>query len=437
MAFGLVFAVWAAHLAYPLQRLQAWRWSVAGHAIPAYYFLVVGPIMAAGILALAQRRPRGWAALWWLLPAICLPGIAASADPAWSARQWASWIVRGPLPGAILFATVGGSEIEPLLKRWVYPVVVFAVLLGLGEVFLRRSVLWNDLRNDVPAVSRQDDPFYRPADHKNVLTVSLPPQGTQGNRVPYAAILVAFLPLTLVWLEGSQASARPFQGAVSGAIIAVLLLAQVRAAWLATAATLGVMVALNRGTASRRLTLPVLTALAFLAAAVAVPSTRRDLLLRIDSFHLRENSISQRLSALETARILLVRGGRGVGFGMFPTAARAYYNSPLPWNGTPDNQYLRWAIESGLPSLTLLAAFFFGLIRACLRQLRRMKDAAQVQIYNALLAGWAGMAAMFLFFDGFYWGACNMTFWSLLGLLATCLKTSSDYRPALVESSKW
>jgi len=29
----------------------------------------------------------------------------------------------------------------------------------------------------------------------------------------------------------------------------------------------------------------------------------------------------------------------------------------------------------------------------------------------------------FLFFDGFYWGACNMTFWMLLGLFAACTKS--------------
>ena len=119
MAAGLVFAVWAAHLAYPLQRLQAWRWNVGGHLIPVYYFLVVGPIVAAAALAFARRRPSGWAVLWWLLPAVCLPGIVGSADPGWSVRQWASWIVRGPLPGAVLFGEVDGSEVGALLKRWV------------------------------------------------------------------------------------------------------------------------------------------------------------------------------------------------------------------------------------------------------------------------------------------------------------------------------
>ena len=133
-------------------------------------------------------------------------------------------------------------------------------------------------------------------------------------------------------------------------------------------------------------------------------------------------TIRERLDILETTTVLKKRGLVGVGFGQFPTASRTYYPSVRIWRGTPDDQYLRWAIENGIPSLLLLIAFFVGIIRAGWAEIRGMKDVQDADFYKSLLAGWFGLSVTFLFFDGFYWGACNMTFWALLGMFAACLK---------------
>ena len=74
--------------------------------------------------------------------------------------------------------------------------------------------------------------------------------------------------------------------------------------------------------------------------------------------------------------------------------------------------------------------FLGGLVRAIWRKIKTIQDPETAGLYKALLAGWVGIAATFLFFDGFYWGACNMTFWCFLGLAATCLKTEPARRRA-------
>jgi O-antigen ligase len=115
----------------------------------------------------------------------------------------------------------------------------------------------------------------------------------------------------------------------------------------------------------------------------------------------------------------------GVGYGQYPAVYRPHYSGPFPDDPIPDNQYLRWLIENGVLGLTSLVAFLGGIVAAGWRRIQTMADPIQADFYKALLAGWAGIATTFLFFDGFYWGASNMTFWSFLGLFATCLKPQS------------
>lgn len=198
--------LWGLNLGYPINQLQHMRWTFLGYLIPIYYFFTVLPMIGAAALALAFKRNwTKWELIWWMLPLICLPGILHSGNPIWSSRQWLSWIVRGIIPGGIIFL-VAHREVKVLLLHWVYPVIIAAALLGLAELYYDHNPFWaNSLNRQVgiealtipiPQTSQLDNPFYQPPDS---LLLSSRPWGTQGNRIPYASTIVAFLPLGL-WL---------------------------------------------------------------------------------------------------------------------------------------------------------------------------------------------------------------------------------------------
>ena len=163
-----------------------------------------------------------------------------------------------------------------------------------------------------------------------------------------------------------------------------------------------------------------------MGASLALPTTRALIWPRLNSFHFAEGSIVEHLDILQTAAVLKDRPLQGVGFGQFPTASRPYYHGTINWYGTPDNQYFRWLLENGVPSFILLMAFLIGLVDAGWKKIKAMEDAQEAHLYKSVLVGWAAVAITFLTFDGFYWGACNMTFWCLLGLFSTCLRPADE-----------
>ncbi len=421
VALGVVFFMWGLHLGYPMHHLQDRRWLFWGHMVPIYYFFTVSLMLGAALLVLsAKRHWKTWELLWWLLPLICLPGIIFSDDRLWSLRQWLSWIIRGVIPGGVIFLAASREKSRALLTFWIYPIVIAASLLGLSDIFFHYNPLAEVPYTSAPAISQPDSPFYRAITH---LPFSAAPQGTQTSRIPYASLLAAFFPLGL-WFVKYQKKSQWAHILAFGVLASILILAQVRSVWLATAGTFLLMVAVEK---DRKRALTVMAGMALcLGLFLAVPKTREMLWPRLNSFHLSEGSIEARLDILQTVAVLKGRWWHGIGMGQFPTAARPYYQGTINWYGTPDNQYFRWLLENGVPSLVLLGAFFIGLIRAGWEKIRLMADVREADFYKALLFGWLSIAMTFLFFDGFYWGACNMTFWCLLGLFAACLRPAGD-----------
>lgn len=421
------------------------RWTFMGYAVPIYFFFTAGPLMgAAAVVLMFKRHWSRWELLWWALPLICLPGILHSGDPLWSARQWLSWVVRGAIPGGVIFLTAHRGKPNSMLLYWVYPVIIAAALLGLREVYTNSNPIWDQFDYDVGGsrqvyadhnplwdqsdkartggiaiTSQPTNPFYRP---QHELRSNLVPRGTQANRIPYASTLVGFLPLGL-WLLKYKGRFRVAHLITVGILASTLLLTQVRSAWLGTLAGLLLMQAFGLLRNRREIIKLTAGALLLLGIFLVWPKTHDLLWSRFHSFHFSQSSIQERLQILQTTAVLKDRWFLGVGFGQFPTVCKPYYPATLIWRGTPDDQYLRWAIENGLPSLLLLIAFLIGLVRAGWGEIRRMKDVQEADYYKSLLVGWLGVCVTFFFFDGFYWGACNMTFWALLGLFATCLKS--------------
>jgi hypothetical protein len=421
-ALFTVMALWGLHLAYPMNILQNARWMLLGYAVPVYFFFTIGLITSAAVGALALKRHwLRWELLWWSLPLICLPGLLSSADPLWSARQGMSWIVRGVLPGGVIFVTTPRQRANSIILCWIYPIVIAASLLGLNEIYTSHNPLWDDFNHSIQMTSQPANPFYRPTD---AILGSLPPRGTQGNRIPYASTLIGFLPLG-IWLLKYKKRFYAANLFAVGALASILLLAQVRSTWLAILATLLLMPAVGLLRTRREAIRIIAGALLCIGVFMAIPKTHALLGSRLNSFHLTQTSIKERLAVLHTAAVLKDHWLLGVGFGQFPMACKSYYPPAMIWLGTPDNQYLRWAIENGIPSTILFAVFLIGLVRAGWNKILRMKDVQEADFYKSLLVGWIGVCVTFLFFDGFYWGACNMTFWSLLGIFATCLKPES------------
>jgi hypothetical protein len=428
-SLAAVMILWGFHLGFPLQLLQHVRATLFGHVVPVYYFFVVLPLVGAAALLLAFKRSwTRWELLWWALPLICLPGILASGDRLWSGRQWLSWVVRNVIPGGILLGA-GRVKARSMLVYAIYPIIIAASLLGLWEIYDDGRInLWDNslLQVHLEVAQADDNPFYRPQAAAYQLPLSNRPGGTQGNRLAYASTLVGFLPLGL-WLLKYKKKARPLLLAAVGALSSVLILSQVRSVWLAALMSLAAMGMLGLWRDRRDAVKCTVWAACCLAFFLAWPRTHHMLWSRLNSFHLEDASIRARLRVLQTALVLRDHGLFGVGYGQFPTACRQYAPQGQIWEATPDNQYLRWAIENGVASLLLLVTFLVGFVRAGWKRIELIADARQADLYKCLLAGWLSVAVTFFFFDGFYWGACGMTFWCLLGLFGTCLRPETEW----------
>ncbi|MBI4061605.1 MAG: O-antigen ligase family protein [Elusimicrobia bacterium] len=414
--------LWGLHLGYPAPRLQAARWIFLGRLVPIYYFFTVALMLGTAATALALKRGwRKWELLWWALPLICLPGILGSDDLPWSLRQWFSWIIRGVIPGGVIFFSAHRKIKDIALLCWIYPVVIAASVLGLREIYTNRNPLWDrfDFEQQIPATSQTANPFYRPHD---AIATYITPRGTQGNRIPYASTLVGFLPLGL-WVSKYRKSLYWVNILAVVVLLSILVMSQARSAWMGTLAAVVLMRIFGLQKNSRETIKFAAGMLLCLAVFLAWQRTQPLLWSRLNSFHLTEESIRQRLAVLQTVKVLKDHWLIGIGFGQFPTVCRPYYPAALPWQSTPDNQYLRWLIENGLLGFSLLMAFFIGIVRAGWEKIKRLKDAEQADYYKSILVGWLSVAVTFIFFDGFYWGACNMTFWCLLGLFAVCLRS--------------
>ena len=417
----IVMLLWVLHLGYPLQRLQNARWLFLGYSVPIYYFFTVLPMLGAAAFVLTFKRHWSkWEFFWWALPLISLPGILHSSDPMWSLRQWLSWIIRGVVPGGIIFLISCRKKYDSVLLYCVYAVIIAASLLGLTELIYKHNPLWEGvLTFYIPTTSQPVNPFYRP---EGSIQFSEVPLGTQGNRIAYASTLVGFLPLGL-WMMKYKKRFYLMNLLGIGALCSILLLARVRSVWVATLAAGVLMYAVGLQRDPWEIVKKMAGALLCLGGFLAWPKTHDMLRQRFDSFHLMDKSIGWRLDILGTAGALKDHWLLGVGFGQFPTECKAYYHGAQLWIGTADNQGLRWVTENGIPSFLLLLLFFIGLTRAGWKQIKRLEDAAQADFYKSLLVGWLSVAVTFLFFDGFYWGACNMTFWCLLGSFAACLNS--------------
>lgn len=414
-------AVWIVYLLLPLHLLQQFHVSIGGWTVPIYYFFVVPPVLCLVLYAILSKR--GWTpveAAWWLWPFVLLGSIVFSLFPAWSLREAMSWMLRGFSIGGMYLLWVSDSPLRAV--RWVYAAAVLAALGGLLELGFNRNPLADRfVGQSVAPIPETGNPLYRPyRPGAGLPLVSPRPRGTQGNRIPYAASLLPFFSLALFFC-GRDGRWRWAHRLAALILLSLLLAAGSLSVLIGLTVLLfvyGITIGIGRTLLiAGFFSIVAIGGLWFFTAHAASGW---------QSLPLKQTSVRHRLESYRTVGALKGRSMFGAGYGQYPNVYLAYYKGPLEHLPTPDNQYLRWLIETGIWGFTALIGFISWLIRAGQTRLKDRNDLDEARVYNAFLAGWAGIATSFIFFDGFYWGACNMTFWSFLGLWATCLKPRPD-----------
>lgn len=226
--------------------------------------------------------------------------------------------------------------------------------------------------------------------------------GAIGQPLPFSALMNLLLPVA-VWRWTERRS-------VSAALPALLILAAIvmtfrRSAYAVALATSAIVLI----AADRRLTRPAaLAALVVMVAAFMVPATRTRIMERFNPVLTIKEMVGGHRTLVygTTWKILKERPVLGLGTRQYERLSgryAAYYGAA----NTPDNQYLRMAVENGIVGLAALLGFAIWLMRALWR--RRGGDGLP------LLVSCGSFLLILLVLDGLYYPATGMTFFALAG----------------------
>jgi O-antigen ligase len=271
------------------------------------------------------------------------------------------------------------------------------------------------------------------------------PGGTLGNRNFIAHAAAFGVPLLFFLALGARHRRARLLGTAGVMMVtAVLVLTRSRAAWLAFAVVLVVLLigvllspALRRdGQTWKRLLQTAVITVAGVAAALAIPNT---LHWRSDNPYLesmkrvadyQEGSGHGRLVQYEESLLIAIRHPLfGVGPGNWPVQypARAARNDPsmneseggMTSNPWPSSDWVAWLVERGAPAAVLLALAFLSIAKGGLRQLYTARDAEQGLCAVALL-GTVAAALMAGLFDAVLLLAFPaLVVWTAAGALST------------------
>jgi O-antigen ligase len=352
----------------------------------------------AGLLALRALFRTAFNRIDWLLAGYLLLGMlsAALATNRWLALR----AVTLSASGLVLFWVARGLRdaglARPLLSALALAVVV-AAATSLLQTYGVETLFFSQNRA---------------------------PGGTLGNR-NFVAHAAAFgVPLLFFSALGAAHRRARLLGTIGVMMVtAVLVITRSRAAWLAFAVVLLVLLlgvilapALRRDgqTWRRLLSTAALTAVG-VAAALAIPNT---LHWRSDNPYLESmrrvadyqgGSGHGRLVQYRQSLLIAIRHPLfGVGPGNWPVEypARAARNDPsmndsepgMTSNPWPSSDWVAWLVERGAPAVVLLALAFLAIARGGLRQLFKAADAEQALCAVALL-GTVAAALMAGLFD--------------------------------------
>jgi hypothetical protein len=413
-----VTVLWGMAIAFPVHGLQLIRIPIGHVQIPIYYPLIVGISVILTVATFFKNRPSTPLQIaMWAFVMIGFPAILWLESWAWPVRQWLSFCIRGLVVGAAISCIVDSEAVTESLLRAIYIVVVAACLFGYFEMFAGRNPMIDALANyqiaDATLQPTTNTTFFRrPSDYAQ----SHRPTGTQGNRIPYTACLVPFIPIAL-WKAQAHRASRAVHVVASAALGTLVIWSQVRSSWIALLVSLAVYaILITRRHPQFRLRIAIGLGL-IVALNFAVPSIRHSVLERAQTFNLKNKDIAHRLGSLPVLSALHDRWLFGVGYGRYGEVYRPFYTGPYGQLATPDNQFFRWLIETGVFGFVALMTLLIAIAYRSWRGLRTLDQSHGYTMYAACLAAWFAILVTFAFFDGFYWLAPNLTFWCLSGLL--------------------
>jgi O-antigen ligase len=241
--------------------------------------------------------------------------------------------------------------------------------------------------------------------------------GTIGHPLPFGALLAMFVPVAL-----ALPIARRFRIVLSVGLILGIIASLSRAGLLAGAIGTSFMAGVaTRGSLKRRLgaaVVPLVSAAIIWTIVGSLPFGKH-LVADTRTEHHRYGAFVMAGQVLQDHPLL------GFGQGLFEENYFKY-RPPLmsPLIPSPDNQYLRRLMETGIVGL---AALFWALGAYALKIVAALRKGAPAE-QHTLMAGLGGGlltgCAAFFFFDGYIWLSTQLAFFSIAGAAMAFIDSS-------------
>jgi len=303
---------WGINLVFPFHLFQSYQWSLFGSRAPFYYWILTPWVLFIALFFIADCLLRksdfveksNAYFIWSMVLLSMIPGIILGMSFGWSFRGFVSFMIRGFIPGFLIFwSSKGLTDVNSLVKVF-FGLIVLLGSLGLLEVLYGETFILSHLYEKF-AVSFPENvsysafhPYYRPDITVTGYGFSFSelPMGTIGNRLVFLSFVVPFIPFG-IW----GAWHHPQKGIyfVSLLLLVIFVLfSRVRTAWICTAFSSILYMIICKGKSKKRTTHFILGATVLIGIICLLsPRVREGLYSRFQSLRITEKNIAARLAA--------------------------------------------------------------------------------------------------------------------------------------------
>jgi O-antigen ligase len=384
---------------------------VTGLLIPYRFYygvILAGLVLVAtlGARLISPERLRWLCIVWIPFIACTLLSVAVSENPSRSLLSFGSFLIRGVAVAAILHAALNEAGVRAMSRI----MVALAFVAGVNGF--------------VELIAGFNIPFARQYAHMDPAFLSLMEArggvvGTIGHPLPFGTLLAIFVPIAIALPIPRRFRVILTVGLVLG-IIASLSRASLLAGALGTSFMAGVA---TSGSLKRRLgaaVVPLISAAVIWTVVGSLPFGKH-LVADTSTEHHRYGAFLMAGKVLHDHPLL------GFGQGLFEENYERYRPPEMsPLITSPDNQYLRRLMETGILGL---AALLWALGAYALRMVATLRKNAPRERHT-LLAGLAGGlltgCAAFFFFDGYIWLSTQLAFFSVAGAATALCSTAEN-----------